>query len=159
MRTLVNSRRLQRRFKLIDPSCLARRVHCDRAVSSVLLPFFLVLCLSGCDQVVGRISDRGESGSSEESRLQPLAQPSTIDPAIGAPPSDETKNRISTTVESRTGEMGTSAPAHISESLNSKGSVKEESRPFALQLNKEVDLGNGVIFDMRPELPEVRRSE
>ena len=144
---------------MIDPSYLARRVHCDRAVSSVLLPFFLVLCLSGCDQVVGRISDRGESGSSEESRLQPLAQPSTIDPAIGAPPSDETKTRISTTVESRTGEMGTSAPAHISESLNSKGSVKEESRPFALQLNKEVDLGNGVIFDMRPELPEVRRSE
>ena len=128
-------------------------------MSSVLLPFFLVLCLSGCDQVAGRISDRGKTDSSEAERLQPLAQPSKIDTATGTSPSDETKTRISTTVESRTGEMGTSAPAHISESLNSKGSVKEESRPFALQLNKEVDLGNGVIFDMRPELPEVRRSE
>ena len=36
---------------------------------------------------------------------------------------------------------------------------KSPQNSFSMNIDKEVDIGNGLIFDMRPNLPEIRRKQ
>ena len=117
---------------------------------------FLMFCLSGCDQIVSRMSDRGGAESPEVSTVKDLPDRPTRHASDGVPPSVETTPSDPAPFENQGRAPSTGERIGTSESVEARTPVKGEVRPFVLQLNKEVDLGNGLIFDMRPELPEVK---
>lgn len=102
------------------------------------------------------MADKGGAGSPEVTTVKNLPDRPTRHASDGVPPSFETSASAPVPFESQGRAPGNVGRIVTSESVEARAPVEGEVRPFVLQLNKEVDLGNGLIFDMRPELPEVK---
>lgn len=123
---------------------------------ATLSSMFFIFSLSGCDQIVTRMSDRGGAGSSEVPKVKNFPERRTSDVSDVVPPSAETPTPTPAPFESQVRAPRANERSGTSEFVEARAPVKGEVRPFVLQLNNEVDLGNGLIFDMKPDLPQVK---
>jgi hypothetical protein len=106
--------------------------------------------------MVSRMADKGGAGSPEVTTVKNLPDRPTRHASDGVPPSFETSASAPVPFESQGRTSSADERLGTSESVEARAPVEGEGRPVVLQLNNEVDLGNGLIFDMRPELPQVK---
>lgn len=111
--------------------------------------------LVGCDQVYTRLSHSMDTNENTGMRINEVATPNS---AVTQPPQGENPDfRGVSRLNTPEREPSRRRPVTNNPQLGDVDAVGT-SPPFTLQLNQEVHLGSGAVFDMRPEVPEVRRN-
>lgn len=134
-----------------------------RNACGALSVILLCVLVSGCDQVLKRLVEFPESKVGEKNRS------STSE--LKAKEVSENKDESTPTSQNAVNEdwlrEGSALRTRVSKSHKSPfdpagptvTSDETLSTPFTLSLDQEFDVGNGLIFDMRPNLPEIRQSK
>jgi hypothetical protein len=124
--------------------------------------------ISGCDQVYTRLSGSVDSNneavvsetmvSTSNPRVTFLPQGQKLETNSASHSEVLEQQPLKQTPVTNGRELDGSKPIDTSPSFTYHEPPTTRQTPaFNLQINKEVHLNNGVIFDMRPDVPEIRR--
>lgn len=134
---------------------------CPKRLAFVMILF---LTTTGCDQVLKRLETSSKSArSSDETKLDVVGlkkKEASLD-------SDQTRSLHDRTNDHDQSKENLRLTRETNESFDTKapnvvGGVMDSKTPqnsFSMNIDKEVDIGNGLIFDMRPNLPEIRQKQ
>ena len=127
-----------------------------------------LFAISGCDQVYTRLSGSVDSNNeavvgetnvlTSNPRVTLLPQGQKLETSSASHSEVLETQPLRQTPVTKSPELDGSRPIDISPSFTYHEPPTTRQTPaFNLQINKEVHLNNGVIFDMRPDVPEIRR--
>ena len=133
-------------------------IHFPKRLAFVIILF---LTTTGCDQVLKRLETSSKSArSSYATKLEIVGlkkKEASLDSDQTRPLQDRTNDHDQSKENLRltreTNELSDSKVPNVGEVLMDS---KSPQNSFSMNIDKEVDIGNGLIFDMRPNLPEIR---
>ena len=136
-------------------------VLCPKRLALVIILF---LTTTGCDQVLKRLETSSRSDSSSDvTKLEVVGlkkKEASLDSDQIRPVQDRTKDHDQSKENLRlTRETNESSDSKV---LDVEGVLIDGKLPqnsFSMNMDKEVHIGNGLIFDMRPNLPEIRQGQ
>ena len=136
-------------------------VLCPKRLALVIILF---LTTTGCDQVLKRLETSSRSDSSSDvTKLEVVGlkkKEASLDSDQIRPVQDRTKDHDQSKENLRlTRETNESSDSKVLdvEGVLIDGKLSQNS--FSMNMDKEVHIGNGLIFDMRPNLPEIRQGQ